>query len=68
MIFVHEKCLITILNSRVEFYKILEIGLTGFGSFIKKVTKELRFQKRKKRKKKEKQTEQPSPAQPAWPN
>jgi hypothetical protein len=29
--FVHEKCPITVLNSNVEFYKNLEIGLTLFG-------------------------------------
>jgi hypothetical protein len=37
--FVHEKCPITTLNSSVEFYKSLEIGLTVFGFNLQKLLK-----------------------------
>jgi hypothetical protein len=37
MIFVHEKCPITVLNSSVEFYKNLEFGLSSFGAKMKKL-------------------------------
>jgi hypothetical protein len=36
-LFHHEKCLPTVLNSGVEFYKILEIGLTEFEVFMQKL-------------------------------
>jgi hypothetical protein len=35
--FVLQKCLSTVLNSSVEFYKILEIGLTEFEVFMQKL-------------------------------
>jgi hypothetical protein len=37
--FHYEKCLSTILNSSVEFYKILAIGLNGFEAFMQKIQK-----------------------------
>jgi hypothetical protein len=50
--FVHEKCPITVLNSSVEFYKSLEIGLTSFGFNLQKIQKKLVNRKRKKKKRK----------------
>jgi hypothetical protein len=36
-VFVHEKCPITVLKCRVEFYKNLEGGLTLFGCNMQKL-------------------------------